>query len=229
MTAGRRMTSRLLLLAAAFVATAIVVHNRKSERQVIPSEPLRAFPLHIGSWAGRQAETLDERVVRVLGADDYLSRAYTAGTAGTAGTTAPVDLFIGFYGSQRTGAVIHSPLNCLPGAGWQPVSRRRLQMDVAGRQGITRRVEVNEVLVQQGEERQLAIYWYQERGRVVASEYTSRALMVLDAIRSGRTDGALVRVMTPAGLDASQDDDARLRLRNFVETVFATLDGYLPA
>jgi len=220
------MTSRLLLLAAAFVATAIVVQNRRNERQVIPSEPLRAFPLHIGPWAGRQAATLDERVVRVLGADDYLSRVYTAGTAGT---TAPVDLFIGFYGSQRTGAVIHSPLNCLPGAGWQPVSRRRLQMNVAGRQGISRRVEVNEVMVQQGEERQLAIYWYQERGRVVASEYTSRALMVLDAIRSGRTDGALVRVMTPAGIDASQDDAARLRLRNFVETVFATLDGYLPA
>ncbi len=72
-------------------------------------------------------------------------------------------------------------------------------MNVAGRQGIARRVEVNEVLVQQGEDRQLAIYWYQERGRVVASEYTSRALMVLDAMRSGRTDGALVRVMTPAG------------------------------
>jgi EpsI family protein len=222
-TAGRRTIPRLLLLTAAFVATAIIVHNRKSDRQVVPSEPLRAFPLHIGPWAGRQAETLDDRVVRVLGADDYLSRVYTAGT------TAPVDLFIGFYGSQRTGAVIHSPLNCLPGAGWQPVSRRRLQMNVAGRQGISRRVEVNEVLVQQGEDRQLAIYWYQERGRVVASEYTSRALMVLDAIRSGRTDGALVRVMTPAGLDASQDDDARLRLRNFVETVFATLDGYLPA
>ena len=129
MTAARRTMPRLLLLTAAFVATAIVVHNRKSDRQVIPSEPLRAFPLHIGPWAGRQAETLDERVVRVLGADDYLSRVYTAGT------NAPVDLFIGFYGSQRTGAVIHSPLNCLPGAGWQPVSRRRLQMNVAGRAG----------------------------------------------------------------------------------------------
>ena len=224
MTPGHFATGRLLLLTAAFMGTTIVVHNRQVDRQVIPSAPLRAFPLHIGPWAGRQAQTLDDRVVRVLGADDYLSRAYTAG-----GAAAPVDLFIGFYGSQRTGAVIHSPLNCLPGAGWQPVSRRRLQMNVAGRQGVARRVEVNEVLVQQGEERQMALYWYQERGRVVASEYTSRALMVLDAIRSGRTDGALVRVMTPAGLDASQDDDARLRLRNFVETVFATLDGYLPA
>ena len=80
------------------------------------------IPIAHRPWAGRPALQLDDRDVRMLGADDYLSRVYT-NTA-----SPPVDLFIGYYGSQRSGAVIHSPLNCLPGAGWQPVDRRRLQL-----------------------------------------------------------------------------------------------------
>ena len=53
----------------------------------------------------------------MLGVDDYLSRAYYRADG------AVVGLYMGYYGSQRQGDTIHSPLNCLPGAGWEPVSR----------------------------------------------------------------------------------------------------------
>jgi EpsI family protein len=170
---------------------------------------------------------LSEQEARILGADEYLTRIYRPETG------QPVALFIAYYGSQRTGTVIHSPLNCLPGAGWQPVDRRRALLDVeaapAG-DGFRRRlIEVNQVLIQKGEERQLAFYWYQGRGRVMANEYTSRAFLMLDAARFGRTDGALVRVLTPAGSTADDADRASSLLATFVRTMFSRLNGHLPA
>jgi EpsI family protein len=219
--------TRLVVLAGVLLAAAALVRSVRAEAEVPPREPLRGFPIRVAEWDGRTAPDLDAREERILGADEYLTRIYRQGTG------QPVALFIGYYGSQRTGAVIHSPLNCLPGAGWQPVDRRRLliDMDATRLEALPsgRRIEVNRVVIQKGEERQLAFYWYQERGRVIASEYTSRVFLMLDAARYGRTDGALVRVLTPVGPDAGDADRAASRLIEFVRTIFPRLNGYLPA
>jgi EpsI family protein len=219
--------TRLVVLAGVLLAAAALVRSVRAEAEVPPREPLRGFPIRVAEWDGRTAPDLDAREERILGADEYLTRIYRQGTG------QPVALFIGYYSSQRTGAVIHSPLNCLPGAGWQPVDRRRLliDMDATRLEALPsgRRIEVNRVVIQKGEERQLAFYWYQERGRVIASEYTSRVFLMLDAARYGRTDGALVRVLTPVGPDAGDADRAASRLIEFVRTIFPRLNGYLPA
>jgi EpsI family protein len=226
MTGGVTVSSmRLVVLAVVFIATAALVETSQMTRQVPSRPPLRGFPIQINEWTGRVSPDFDERVVKVLGADEYLTRMYRQGAA------MPVDLFVGYYGSQTTGAVIHSPLNCLPGAGWQFISRERVGVEVpaSGRDaGRTRTVIVNRVVMQKGEERQVALYWYHERGRVIASEYMSRAYMMLDAARYGRTDGALVRVVTPADTEGAADEAAE-RLTAFVQTIFPLLDGYLPA
>lgn len=228
MTCGPNVSAaRLVVLAGLLLAAAVVVRGARAEAEMPPRAPLRAFPIRIAEWDGRAAPDLDAREERILGADEYLTRIYRQGTG------QPVALFIGYYGSQRTGAVIHSPLNCLPGAGWQPVDRGRMLVDVeaagmeAPRRG--RRIEVNRVVIQKGEERQLAIYWYQGRGRVIAGEYTSRVFLMLDAARYGRTDGALVRVLTPVNSDAGDADRAASRLIEFVQTIFPRLNGYVPA
>jgi len=219
--------ARLFCLAGVFVAVGLAVHNGRAADVVPIRQPLRGLPIQVEEWSGRANPDYDDRVVRILGADEYLTRVYRNGTA------PPVDLFIGYYGSQRTGAVIHSPLNCLPGAGWQPIERRRVAVDVdLAARGEPRRVGavgINRVVVQKGDEQQVALYWYQERGRVIASEYASRAYMVLDAARYGRTDGALVRVTTPAGSDARDVEAATARLIEFVRLIFPLLAGYLPA
>ena len=227
MTSGTKASAaRLVVLAGVFLAAAVVVRNARAEPEVPPRNPLRGFPIRVAEWDGRAAPDLDAREARILGADEYLTRIYQQGAG------QPVALFIGYYGNQRTGAVIHSPLNCLPGAGWQPVDRRRMLLDVDATQMKTsqqgRRIEVNRVVIQKGEERQLALYWYQERGRVIASEYASRLFLMLDAARYGRTDGALVRVTTPIGSDAEDGDRAVSRLIEFVQSIFPKLNGYLP-
>lgn len=219
--------TRLILLASAFAATAAFVDAAHTQRQIPERPPLRGFPIQVEGWRGRANPDFDERIVRVLGADEYLTRVYTKESA------PPVDLFVGYYGSQTTGAVIHSPLNCLPGAGWQFIDRDRIDVDVAPGTQLTaassRPITVNHVVMQKGEERLVALYWYHERGRVIASEYTSRVYMMLDAARYGRTDGALIRVVTPVDTAGNATDEAGKRLAAFVQTIFPLLGGYLPA
>jgi EpsI family protein len=214
---------RLAVLSAAFAGTAAFVEIAATQRHVPARPALREFPIQVADWRGRVSPDFEARVVRILGADQYLTRVYQQGAA------PPVDFFVGYYGSQTTGAVIHSPLNCLPGAGWQLVERERVDVQVAAAgQPHPRTIVINRVVMQKGDERQVALYWYHERGRVIASEYVSRAFMMLDAARSGRTDGALVRVVTPLEADGGATARASERLTTFVQTVFPLLDGYLP-
>jgi EpsI family protein len=218
--------ARLVVLAAAFVATAALVETTAMQRQVPSRPPLRGFPIRVADWQGHVAPDFDARVARVLGADEYLTRVYQQGSA------PPVDLFVGYYGSQTTGSLIHSPLNCLPGAGWQLLTRERVSIHVPDARGAghgSRAIVVNQVVMQKGDERLVALYWYHERGRVIASEYVSRAYMLFDAARAGRTDGALVRVVTPVDPDGDAAADGIRRLVSFVQSVFPLLDGYVPA
>jgi len=218
-------THRLLTLAAAFVLTAALVETAASQRYVPPRPPLRGFPIQVGGWRGHVTPDFDARVVRVLGADEYLTRIYRQDAE------PPIDFFVGFYGNQTSGSLIHSPLNCLPGAGWQILTRDEIELQVPSAPGgnaPARAIVVNQVVMQKGDERLLALYWYQERGRVIASEYVSRVYMMLDAARRGRTDGALVRVVTPIEPDAPAGAAAR-RLVSFVQSMFPILDTYVPA
>jgi EpsI family protein len=219
--------TRLIMLACAFAATAVFVEAAHTQRQIPKRPPLRGFPIQVEAWRGSVSPDFDERIVRILGADEYLTRIYQQGAE------PPVDFFVGYYGSQTTGAVIHSPLNCLPGAGWQFLDRDRIDLEVdAGRpQGhaSSRPITVNRVVMQKGEDRLVALYWYHERGRVIASEYSSRVYMMLDAARYGRTDGALIRVVTPVDTHGNATDEAARRLTAFVQTIFPLLGGYLPA
>jgi len=218
--------ARLIVLALVFAATAVFVDAAHTQRQIPKRPPLRAFPIQVEQWRGRVSPDFDERIVRILGADEYLTRVYQQGDE------PPVDLFVGYYGSQTTGAVIHSPLNCLPGAGWQFLDRDRIDLEVAGTQSgasSRRPITVNHVVMQKGEDRLVALYWYHERGRVVASEYASRVYMMLDAARYGRTDGALIRVVTPVDVHGNVTAEAAGRLAAFVQTIFPLLGGYLPA
>jgi EpsI family protein len=90
-----------------------------------------------------------------------------------------------------------------------------------------RAIEINRVVIQKGFERQLVLYWYQGHGRVIASEYSGKIFMVLDAIRTNRTDAALVRVVAPVAAGQSEEV-AEQRAVQFVQTLFPRLADYLP-
>jgi EpsI family protein len=121
---------------------------------------------------------------------------------------------------------MHSPLNCLPGSGWQPLSSGRQTIQIAGAAPI----EVNRYLIQKGGESMLVLYWYQSHGRVIASEYWGKYYMVADAIRMNRTDAALVRVIVPiGGTKAAGEHQAEATGVEFVRALFPLLARHLPA
>ena len=190
------MIKRAALVIALLLGTAFFATQVTGTENYVDREPLAALPHLIDSWRGREATPLADDVVALLGVDDYIHRVYVS-DAGV-----PVGLYAGYYGSQRQGDTIHSPQNCLPGAGWRPVSSTTIHLNSDGR-----RLPVNQYIIQKGIDQQVVLYWYQGRGRVVANEYANKALLMWDAATLQRTNGGLVRVMSPIvpGRDAAAD------------------------
>jgi EpsI family protein len=215
------MATRILILTICFVAASVYIGKERTEPAVV-RDTLSRFPMKIGEWSSRDL-VLDDRVLSVLGLDDYLSRLYSSAAG-------PVELYVGFYQTQRQGNTIHSPLNCLPGSGWNPVHRSRITIPVAtGQRTPDREIEINRITIEQGLERAVVLYWYQAHGRVVASEYWGRIYTVIDAMQMNRTDGAIVRVVRPIkGTGPEPEAEAEKEAVNFVLSIFPLLSRYLP-
>jgi EpsI family protein len=215
------MSARILLLMLCFVAASAYIARASKSEPVFTREPLSGFPLQIGKWAGRDV-SLDDRVVSVLGVDDYVSRDYVS-------KTSTMGLYIGFYQSQRQGNTIHSPLNCLPGAGWNPVARSYISIPVASDGFPNDGFRINRIVIEKGLDRAVVLYWYQAHGRVVANEYWGKFYAVLDAMRINRTDGAMVRVVSPIPGPGQQAEAAsESEATSFVQSIFPLLSRYLP-
>ncbi len=217
------MTRRLaLVLAFLIVAIAGVAATNRPER-IVARESLAAFPMTVNTWRGAPTAPFSDDVLAVLGVDDYLTRVYTE-----AGQPGGVGLYIGYWNSQRQGDTIHSPLNCLPGAGWEPLAQNRIAVPDSRAAGATP-ASINHLIVMKGLERQLVLYWYQSHGRVVASEYWNKLYLISDAVRMNRSDGAIVRVTSPilgegpAAIDVAERDAVR-----FVQDLMPHLSPFLP-
>src|SRR5438105_10539795 len=178
---------------------------------------LAEFPAEVGGWrqTGPDAR-FDAATEAVLRADDYVSRDYAAGDGRAA------SLYVGYYSTQRTGATYHSPLNCLPGSGWELKEPSTVEIKPADGSPA---FEANSYLIEHGGDRQLMVYWYQGRGRAVASEYRDKLYTVLDSIRLRRSDGAMVRVLVPVrGSEAEASEIAA----QFAAQVAPNLAPYVP-
>ncbi len=208
---------RFLTVVALLVATALLVFARGNTDFVPESEPLSQIPRAIAGWFGTDV-LIDQETRDVLGKGDFLSRVYARKKQSQL-----IGLFIGYFATQRTGVTIHSPKNCLPGAGW--VFETSEYIDLNDANGKPHRV--GEYVIADGEDRQFVIYWYQAHGRSVASEYLAKAYMVADAMRMNRTDGALVRVSTP--IDPEEGISvARARAEAFTAQLAPILPRFIP-
>ncbi len=205
---------RLALTAGFLLGAFLLLHSVSHGEPVVPHQPLRDLPYTVGAWSGEE-RPLSERIVQAVSVSDYTNRVYFADG------NVPVQLYVGYYGSQKTGDTIHSPKNCLPGSGWDPIHSGFASISVAG----GRQIVVNEYVIQKDANRQLVFYWYQGRGRVSASEYAGKFWMVADAISRNRTDGALVRLVTPI---IDNETSAQARLVGFTQGLFPQLDAIIP-
>jgi EpsI family protein len=168
-------------------------------------------------YTGRDVP-IDQETLDILGVGDILSRIYTQG-----GQSPPIGLLLAYYPTQRTGVTMHSPKHCLPGAGWFFESSR--YVDLSDAHGKLH--QVGEYVISNGENRQFVIYWFQEQGRSIASEYVARIYLVTEAMRLNRTDGALVRVITPIG-PGDDTSTARARAEAFTAQLAPILPRFIP-
>ncbi len=207
------MFARAVAIVVLVLGTGALVQRAAIREPLEARTRLGEMPLQIDEWRGHDAAALPDDIVATLGVDDYVNRRYER-------SGVPVSMYIGYYGNQRSGDTIHSPQNCLPGAGWLPVASGRERIALGSSS-----VEVTRYEIVKGLDRQVVLYWYQGRGRVVAGEYANKAWLMVDAARYGRSNGGIVRLIRPV---VTTTDDARVELVSFASALLPRLSGYLP-
>jgi EpsI family protein len=196
-------------------------------------QPLVNFATELPGFRHVNDGVVDQETRDLLRADDLLTRFYVRSSGQDVRQLTPqeqtvlmssgLELFIAYFSTQQQGQSPHSPKNCLPGSGWQPVDVGELDIPI---NGLAKPLTVNKYIISKGSSESLVLYWYQSHGRVVASEFAAKFFLVSDSIRYHRSDTALVRVVTPV-----MHDDLAGALDNvtqFVQVAFPAIYKFLP-
>ena len=183
----------------------------------LPRKNLAEFPESLGDWTLVNDQKMDKQSLEILKVDDYFMRNYRNSKGEVIG------LYVGYFKSQREGKGIHSPRQCLPGAGWVPVDTAAFQMIVPSYNPET--VSVNKFVMGKGLDRQLYLFWYHGRGRIYASEYLNKIYLIWDGLTRKRTDGALIRVNN---LIIGNTEEALQTQSDFIQLFLPLLKEYIP-
>jgi EpsI family protein len=214
---------RFSVAAVLMLATAIVLQAHSRGEYFPPRSSLNSLPAQIDGWVGTD-DVLDQQTRDILGPGEFLIRDYQKPDLAPGQPQEPwINLYIAYFPSQKAGDTIHSPNHCLPGAGWVPTSREMIKLNRPDGSSFP----ANRYVVAKGEDRQLVLYWFQAHGRAVASEYWAKYYLVSDSMRMNRSDGGLVRLMTPM-LDGESVDAAQSRLMKLGSQFIPMLDRYIP-
>lgn len=207
---------RVLLVLFLLGSTFVLLQGVSGTVRTPIKQTLGKFPPMLGDWKALSSRESTEAVIKMLGVDDYIEYNY-ADSTGRA-----VNFYTAFYESVGTGGGYHSPKNCIPGGGWGIDAVKTVEIQPKGRDSVT----VSEMIIRNRNEYQVVFYWYQNRGRIIYSEYWEKIYLVLDAILMKRRDGAFVRLIAPApGGDIQQ---AEKTLQQFAGLAISELDNFLP-
>jgi len=205
-----------ILLVLILVAGALVNAWSYLGEAHVDRKELKDFPRTVGPWQKTGTDqTLDEATMKVLRASDYLLRDFRKPDGQIA------NLYVGYYATQSNGATYHSPLNCLPGSGWVLSQPGKATITLPDGSSFV----ANKYVIQNGEYKSLMIYWYNGRGRNVASEYWGKIYTVIDSVRLRRSNGAMVRVTVPFRDSEAAAQQAAIEFASEASTV---LPQYVP-
>ena len=214
----KSLSPRFLIPALLMFATAVGLQAHSQDEVFPPRQLLSSLPAQIDGWTGTD-ETLDQPTLDILGPGEFLVRDYE-----DASQQKPwISLFIAYFPTQKMGDTIHSPNHCLPGAGWVPTVREVVQLTAPD--GTT--FPVNRYVVSKAGDRQIVLYWFQAHGRAVASEYSAKYYLIADSIRLHRSDGALIRFMSPM-FPGESPEAAQTRIMGLGNHFLPVLDNYIP-
>ncbi len=215
------------LTGALIVSTALSValggyYLAAPEREIVrvEREPFGFFPGRLGTWTSATTP-LEPTIEQVLAADDYIQATFQSPDE-----LAPVGFFSAFYHKQTEGSGIHSPEVCLPVGGWEMFDIRQVEIDLETDTGWGP-FQSNRAIIQKGLRQQLVYYWFEQRGKRLTNDFNVKIITVLDSLKTGRSDGALVRFTTPVA-DGETIEAADARIRRLMVETLPTLPRFLP-
>ncbi len=183
-----------------------------------PRKTFEEFPTVIGDWQGERSY-VSEKILDSLWADDYVQIHFTNTRTGDM-----LLVFVPYYEYQKTRHTAHSPVSCLLGSGFAPRSREIIQSNFPPPFG---HVEIRQMVIEKDGELLLSNYWFQQRGRILVSEYRNKWYLFWDSVTKRRTDGALVRL--EMSLTAGRDiEAAQAVLDSFTQELMKILPEYIP-
>lgn len=190
-----------------------------SRDEIVPArQALLNFPMQVQQWQG-STFPLEKEYIETLKFDDYLLADYHVADG------APVNFYVAYYGSQRKGQSAHSPRTCIPGGGWEITSLRT--MEVPANDAATTVLQVNRLVIQKADAKQIVYYWFKQRDRVLANEYLVKFFLFWDALAKQRTDGALIR-LTASVQPGHEEEEADRVLADFTKSVNPLMSQYVP-
>ncbi len=220
MTVTRSNTVHFIIVFLLLLAAALFKTTWSPAGDVPMKKSFDSFPAKIDIWQGKN-QPLSDKVLDVLGLTDYIMRDYIPSSGEKDGAMSlPVNLYVGYYSSQSKGKTYHSPKNCLPGGGWELTEIIPVDLIVAGEKHV-----INSVLIQKGLEKQLVLYWFQDRGRVISSEYAAKIYLFLDTVMKKRSDGTFVRIMAPVRNSIEETLKEEIL---FAKAIYPLLKEHLP-
>ncbi|MBA4366814.1 MAG: EpsI family protein [Desulfobacterium sp.] len=194
--------------------TFILLKYMSYSENVPPKKQFSTFPKQIGEWHGT-ISYFDQSIYNELGVDDSILISYLGPDK------KQIQVYVGYYQSQKEGSVIHSPKNCMPGSGWEITSTITEEVKISGST-----IELIRLVINKGLDKQVVLYWFQERGRYISSEYWQKIYLVWDAIFRKRSDGSFVRLI--ATVDSRGEKYAADFLKSFVSELTPILNQYIP-
>ncbi|MDY6852517.1 MAG: VPLPA-CTERM-specific exosortase XrtD, partial [Thermodesulfobacteriota bacterium] len=207
------------IVALILLGVTLILSQGVEFREKIPiTRPLDQFPLKIGEWTGT-SQAMEQKFIDTLDLSDYVIIDYKNKLG------RQVNFYAAYYESQRKGESIHSPATCLPGGGWRFNQAGAVTISTPGHGKGS--MKVNRAYMQKGEYRQLSYYWFDQRGRVLTNAYQLKIFVFLDALTKQRTDGALVRLITPV-YENEKLKDAEERLQAFTRQSVPVLAEFIP-
>lgn len=198
---------------ALLLAAAVFVHTH-ADLAVPTCRPLADIALRSGPWTMIGESRFDERVIEVLKPTDYLSRSY----ADAGGNR--VSFYLGYHAGGPGSGSIHSPKHCLPGSGWSVLNERTVSVPVGGKE-----VKLVRAVYQNGEAREMFLYWFQVQGKTLSSEYALKVAEVKNSIFHNRKDAAFVRISVSFEGDEERAFETG---RAFVQAFYPEIEAVLP-
>jgi len=216
-TAYRKL---IYLVAATLLASTLIFSQTVEFREKIPSKKsLDQFPLEVADWSAEGRQSLDNQFLKKLDLSEYVMTDYKNSKG------REVNFYVAYYESQSRGKSIHSPETCLPASGWRSDQSGKISINTeVGNPG---KISVHRKIIRYGSSRQIIYFWFSQRGRILTNMYELKLYNFWDALTKQRTDGALIRLISPV-YETESLADADARLQDFVRDIVPLLEEYIP-